>query len=492
MGTPTTAQMGAWHDTRAVASMPDASAEVGQAWIGLMRLTAGELPSMGLAAGERPAADVEVLAGCVAGLEFELARRMHAAASSGSLPLPGPGAMLSARAWSVPWARRLARAGQFASDHPALAGPWAAGIISSEHVDAVARNCDSLSTDELQAVLEELRPFWGVWSPAAVARFVRAAARMLHPPPSDDVTRDESEAHDSRGLSFSVLGDTVLLSGELPRLEGEVVMAAIDAFAERLRTEADHVPAAARRADALVELVNAAHARDALPARGGLPVSLNVTVETSGCGDPLWSTSRGHDLTPSEQRFASCDAALTPIVVEDARCPDSPAELVSRWWSAPDPSADPDSTHPASAERHVVARPLPAQRVAALAALLAGPRLPLAVGRTARTATPAQRRALAARDRGCIIPGCRIPAESCQAHHITEWARGGATDIDNLVLICWAHHRQVDLRMWTIRPGRPPAVDQATPGHARRDWPGNNGSPWTVTPNPRRRWSRPT
>jgi hypothetical protein len=442
---------------------------------------------MGLTAGERPAADVEVLAGCVAALEFELARRMHAAASSGSLPLPGPGAMLTARAWSAPWARRLARAGQFAADHPALAGPWAAGIISSEHVDAVARNCEALAAEELQAVLEELRPFWGVWSPAAVARFVRAAARMLHPPPSDEVTRDESEAHEARGLSFSVLGDTVLLSGELPRLEGEVVMAAIDAFAERLRTEADHVPAAARRADALVELVSAAHARDALPTRGGLPVALNVTVETSGCGDPLWSTSRGHDLTPAEQRFASCDATLSPIVVEDARCPDSPAELVSPWWPAADPAADPASADPASAGPHGVAPPSPTQRVAALAALLAGPRLPLAVGRSSRTATPAQRRALAARDRGCIIPGCRIPAESCQVHHVAEWARGGATDLENLATLCWTHHRQVDLHLWTIRPGRP-AEQQEDQAHGRRAWPGNNGSPWTVTPTPRQRW----
>jgi hypothetical protein len=32
----------------------------------------------------------------------------------------------------------------------------------------------------------------------------------------------------------------------------------VDAFAERLRSEADHVPAAARRADGLVALVNAA------------------------------------------------------------------------------------------------------------------------------------------------------------------------------------------------------------------------------------------
>ena len=47
---------------------------------------------------------------------YELARRMHAAQASGSLPFPGPGSMLTARSWSTPSARRLARAGALAAD----------------------------------------------------------------------------------------------------------------------------------------------------------------------------------------------------------------------------------------------------------------------------------------------------------------------------------------------------------------------------------------
>jgi hypothetical protein len=67
----------------------------------------------------------------------------------------------------------------------------------------------------------------------------------------------------------------------LPRVEGEAVIAAVEAFAERLRSEADHVPASARRADGLVALVNAAHATGSIPSRGGLPVSVSVTLDTS-------------------------------------------------------------------------------------------------------------------------------------------------------------------------------------------------------------------
>jgi hypothetical protein len=299
-------------------------------------------------------------------------------------------------------------------------------------------------------------------SPAAIGRFVSAAARMLHPP--RDPSADEADAHASRDVSFAVLSDTIVLSGQLPRVEGELVMAAIDAVAETLRSTADHVPAGARRADALVQLVNDAHASGGLPTRGGLPVSLTVSLSGSESRDPVWTTSRGHVLTEAERRWASCDAQITPVRYAAPGCTDAVEDGADTWG--------------------------PARRIAALARTLLDTVVPLEVGRTARTATAAQRRALAVRDRGCIIPGCRVPAEACQTHHLAEWAEGGPTDLPNLVLICWAHHRQVDLHMWTIRPGRPPAVDQGTQGqgHARRDWPGNNSSPWTISRTPRQRW----
>ena len=58
----------------------------------------------------------------------------------------------------------------------------------------------------------------------------------------------------------------------------------------------------------------------------------------------------------------------------------------------------------------------------------------LDVGRRTRTISPALRRALAARDRQCRFPGCRNLR--CDAHHVRHWADGGATALDNLVLLC--------------------------------------------------------
>jgi hypothetical protein len=474
--TSTTHDQQAVADPRAVDALPQASVEVAAVWDRATSSAAEALPEMGLIAGDRPTADVEVLAGAFAAVEYELARRMHAATAAGSLPLVGPGAVLTARGWPSPQARRLARAGALAAAHPSMAAAWASGIITSEHVDAVARNIGPLTEDQLAAVIAELGARWGQWSPPTIARLVLSAIRLLHPPADDGPARDEADAHSTRDLSFALLGDTVVLAGTLPRLEGEAVIAAIDALAERLRSTADHVPAGARRADALVELVNGAATSGALPTRGGLPVALTVTLEHTRLGDPVWTTSRGHLLTPSEQRFTSCDPTITPIGLT------TPTRLTAL---GPVPTEGLTITTQESAT--------PSDRIAALAALLFdGPRIPLAVGRTSRTATLAQRKALAARDGGCIIPGCQIPAENCQAHHVQDWAAGGASDIENLALLCWTHHRQVDLGMWSIEPApadrnnHPPHPDPGAPPGTR--WPANNGAPWVIRSTPRQRW----
>lgn len=65
---------------------------------------------------------------------------------------------------------------------------------------------------------------------------------------------------------------------------------------------------------------------------------------------------------------------------------------------------------------------------------------PLDVGRLSRTVTTAQRRAVIVRDRHCRFPGCDRPPGWSDIHHIVHWADGGATDLDNLIVICRRHH----------------------------------------------------
>jgi Domain of unknown function (DUF222)/HNH endonuclease len=65
---------------------------------------------------------------------------------------------------------------------------------------------------------------------------------------------------------------------------------------------------------------------------------------------------------------------------------------------------------------------------------------PLDIGRKTRALSPALRRALNARDRGCRFPGCERHRHT-QAHHIEHWIDGGKTKLDNLVTLCLYHHR---------------------------------------------------
>ena len=69
----------------------------------------------------------------------------------------------------------------------------------------------------------------------------------------------------------------------------------------------------------------------------------------------------------------------------------------------------------------------------------------LNVGRTRRTFTKELRRAIVARDRHCVWPGCDAPPHVCEIHHATRhWADDGETTPTNGALLCRRHHHQVD------------------------------------------------
>ena len=75
-------------------------------------------------------------------------------------------------------------------------------------------------------------------------------------------------------------------------------------------------------------------------------------------------------------------------------------------------------------------------------------------GRTRRTASPGQRLALHALERGCTKPDCTAPASHTQVHHAQrDWQHGGNTDIDELTLACGPDNRLVNDTPtgWTTR-----------------------------------------
>ena len=72
----------------------------------------------------------------------------------------------------------------------------------------------------------------------------------------------------------------------------------------------------------------------------------------------------------------------------------------------------------------------------------------LSVGRRTRTISPALRRALEIRDRGCRFPGCGL--RFTDAHHVRHWADGGETSLENCLLLCRYHHRLIHEGGWTV------------------------------------------
>ena len=69
----------------------------------------------------------------------------------------------------------------------------------------------------------------------------------------------------------------------------------------------------------------------------------------------------------------------------------------------------------------------------------------LKFGRSRRLASAMQRLAVILRDRQCVFPGCDCAYDRCEIHHVVDNDCGGPTDIDNLALLCRAHHRHLHL-----------------------------------------------
>ncbi len=137
---------------------------------------------------------------------------------------------------------------------------------------------------------------------------------------------------------------------------------------------------------------------DNLPETGGRRPQLTVIVRLEDLEQRARSAMLefGGTLTPASLRMLACDAGVIPVVMNGAG-------------------------------------------------------QPLDIGRASRTIPDGLRRAVTARDRGCAHPGCDRPPSWSEIHHIREWQHGGPTDINNLVMLCKAHHRQIHHTDWEIR-----------------------------------------
>lgn len=285
-------------------------------------------------------------------------------------------------------ARRLLGYGRALSEHPATDRLAASGEISEARLrilSAAARSHPDQYRDHEEMLLEfatsmKLRDF-----KRAIAYWSNCA----------DSAKAEEEARHQRQSSYlhaSVThGGMVKLDGLLDQEVGEVVMAAFDAAmtpeARRKGGSGDLRPASRRRVDALHHICSQYLANYPGTIGGQRPhASLIVDLETLlGRTGKRCDLSRTGTITPETARRILCDAAVSRVIVR-------------------------------------------------------GDSEPLDLGRETRTATPAQRRALAIRDGGCAWDGCDRPPEWCDVHHRTHWIHGGETNLEDLELFCRPHH----------------------------------------------------
>jgi hypothetical protein len=151
-----------------------------------------------------------------------------------------------------------------------------------------------------------------------------------------------------------------------------------------------------RRGDALITLVRrAVGAADGVPtaAKAQLFVTIDYTQlkDSLGAGTTLGGLDAGTLLAPETVRRIACDAALLPVV-------------------------------------------------------LGGDGQVLDYGRARRLFTTGQTRRLWLRDGGCTYPGCSMPPQWTDAHHLVHWTDGGPTDLMNAALLCERHHTIVHTR----------------------------------------------
>jgi hypothetical protein len=95
----------------------------------------------------------------------------------------------------------------------------------------------------------------------------------------------------------------------------------------------------------------------------------------------------------------------------------------------------------------------------------------VALYHTKRLASPGQRIVLYAKDRGCSAPGCDVKGYYCEVHHVTDYAKCHATDVNDLTFGCGPQHRLLRPGGWTTRKNASGDTEWIPPPHLDRGQP---------------------
>ena len=297
-------------------------------------------------------------------------------------------------------AREYLRVAEALHELPATRAAFSRGELTFTKVRALTRVATASSEERLLELA-------GALTASQLERALRVYRR---------ITTDEARAtHELEYVDYHFEEDgSLYLRARLAAEDGTVLVKALDAARERVferrrqerataEREADahdtsmHVDAPQRpvRVEALAEVAQAALAATGEPGleRARLVVHVDAAALASD-GDGRSELEDGPVIAPETARRFGCDADVVAQVERDGQ--------------------------------------------------------PVSVGRKRRTVPPSLRRLLEARDdQTCCFPGCER-TRHLQAHHRRHWADGGETSLDNLVLLCFHHHRLVHEGGYTV------------------------------------------
>ncbi len=254
----------------------------------------------------------------------------------------------------------------------------------SLHLLARARNRHTAEFANHEAVFADIATY------LSVKDLKRAVSHWEQQVNYDQALRDVQHLETQRSLYHSQTFDGLWATKATFTPEGgHTIGQAINAITNPTNLDAGELRSPAqRRADALVDICSfyLTHNTNVVTTAGEKPhVTVTVDYETLKGHVERLPEIEGTPVTPQTIRRITCDAGIIPM-------------------------------------------------------LLGTDNEPLDVGRKTRTIPSALRRALAQRDKGCTWSGCSAPVSWCDAHHITHWADGGDTSLNNTRLLCRKHH----------------------------------------------------
>jgi hypothetical protein len=283
---------------------------------------------------------------------------------------------------------------------PELFAVAAAGQASAEHVDVVARLEKRVGPDVVAGCAPTLAAFATQLDPNELDRLCDRVRAHADP---DGAEPDAGKDFTRRGLSWAVADGMLAFRGQLDPEGAAAFMSALDAFLRPPGAGDTRTPDQ-RRGDAMVDIFRSVLNDGGAPTVGGVRPQVGVLV-------------RPENLVPHDSAMAPEPATMQWV----GDVPDSLAQRMACdcdvWRVLLDPATG----------------------------------RPVDVGRAYRTVPHWIRKALWVRDRQCRFPGCHAPIAWTDAHHLTHWAAGGPTDLDNLLSLCRWHHGLVHEGGWQMR-----------------------------------------